>query len=553
MAQQYKGTEADAPSDFFCPISLALMSDPVVTCDGHTYERIAIEIWFEDRQTSPLTNAVLENKTLTPNIALRKSIEEWEDKHLLLLRRDQLTIEEDPIGVGSFKTVYRGKLQIPGAPLPSDVAVMKIRQGNIVDETKMLLRLGRHPRLVRFYGQCKQVREQDPFIVTEFAEFGSLSDVIGRMSDEGTLSKLTMHHKIIMMAQICEGMKALSDAKVVHGDLAARNVLLFQYNPSCPGSTSVKVSDFGLSMGLYGQSYAYGKENKPMPIRYVPPEVIQRRKFSEKSDVWAFGITMWEILNDCKFPYYDIPEDKEVITFVLGGGRLTAPPKCPDILWNLMQECWQAQPSKRPSFSELFNTFALIESDPALKSGGLAVVQHSPRSKYAIQLDTQYQLSLEEENERIKLEQSKQIALLKQEKEAQLEQVRQQLMEAKRREEAERKKRLEAEEQERKRQANEAARKRQLELEQKQRAEAAERKRRQELEQKQRAEAAERKRRQELEQKQRAEEKQRAEAAEKKRRQEREQEPKREESNGNAELWFAAKVGLALLGLPLFF
>jgi hypothetical protein len=167
---------ASAPPSFFCSITLALMRDPVFAADGHSYERSAIAEWLRSSNSSPKTGTQLSSKELVPNHALRNAIEEWEAANLMLISRASLELSEPPISSGSFKTVYKAKMSVPGAPQPMTVAVLKIRAGTCEAEAKMLLKLGRHPRLVKFFGQCLDNDEQ--MLVTEFVPRGSLSDAL---------------------------------------------------------------------------------------------------------------------------------------------------------------------------------------------------------------------------------------------------------------------------------------------------------------------------------------------------------------------------------------
>ena len=106
------GGATGALSSFFCTITDELMQDPVCTADGHTYERAAIERWLAGNDTSPTTGVQLPNKNLTPNRALRNSIDEWQENYGLHLCRADIAIEGKPIAAGSFKTVYKGSLRV---------------------------------------------------------------------------------------------------------------------------------------------------------------------------------------------------------------------------------------------------------------------------------------------------------------------------------------------------------------------------------------------------------------------------------------------------------
>ena len=204
------------------------------TRTGHTYERAAIERWLESNQTSPLTGALLASRELKPNHALRKSIEEWRAKFFNELQRSQLEIHEPAIAVGSFKSVYRGEFTWPGSSRSMKVAVLKIRSGDAIAEANTLLRIGRHPHLVRYIGVCKEA--DLPLLVTEFAPMGSLADAMERIE-----SQMTPAHQMAILQQIGSAMQALSEEKMVHRDLALRNVLLFSFIAADVTKTLVKV------------------------------------------------------------------------------------------------------------------------------------------------------------------------------------------------------------------------------------------------------------------------------------------------------------------------
>jgi len=336
---------------FFCCIATDVMRDPVVTSDGQTYEREFIERWFLANDTSPATGKPLPNKNLVPNIALRKAIEEWENAYAMHISRADIELPEDPISAGSFKTVFRGRLRRHMAGSPSTtrtVAVLKLRRGDCSTEARTFLQLGRHPRLVRFYGQC--VDAEDQLLITEFAERGSLSDAFPDLEEA-----LTLKHTVVMMIQIAQGMEHLVAQGFTHRDLAARNVLLFEFDKDDERKTSVKVTDYGLAAGLYGRSHVT-VSSPELPARWMPPEALQKGRFSEKSDVWAAGVTFWEIMTLGNIPFFDRATDSEVIAHVCGGGKLPRgqlASECPDGLWDLVSRCWSRSPNARPSFSEL--------------------------------------------------------------------------------------------------------------------------------------------------------------------------------------------------------
>ena len=252
----------EPPTDFICPITAELMSDPVLTCDGHTYERSAISEWLRENNTSPNTGAVLESRSLTDNIALRKAISDWAERHLRQINRSAISFDpSQPLGVGSFKSVFRGTLSVAraGGVCTKPVAVMKVRTGSVQAEVDAFLELGHHPRLVRFLGQCIEGPEQ--LLLTELAPLGSLAD---RM--EEIQGQLTPGHVSAMRFQVCSGMEAIAAKGMVHGDLALRNLLLFVFDPEDVSKTSIKVTDYGLSAHTYSRTHVT-IQSQEVPIR----------------------------------------------------------------------------------------------------------------------------------------------------------------------------------------------------------------------------------------------------------------------------------------------
>ena len=356
MAAAAHATEA--PPSFLCPISLEIMRDPVSTVDGHCYERTNIEYWLASgARNSPKTGAVLPSTTLTRNHALRNAIEEWELANCQLIRRADITPSafnrSTQIGAGSFKEVHKAEMVRAGASTAIPVAVLKVRRGDIAEEAEMLLGLGRHPHLVRCFGICRD--GDDDLIITEFAAKGALDALVSDLEDDG--ESIPFQHKVVILTQVVSGMKALADAGVIHRDLATRNVLVFGYDAEDITKTAVKVSDFGLAVNAYTVAHAY-VQGDALPIRYLSVEALKKHKYSEKSDVWAFGVLAWELLTDGETPYFRIPNDAEVIVHVVDkGGRLDKPPEeaCPSQhLWdNVVTPCWEKLPKNRPTFAQL--------------------------------------------------------------------------------------------------------------------------------------------------------------------------------------------------------
>lgn len=300
------------PNSFHCPITYVVLRDPVLLGNtGQTYERAAIENWLETHHTDPLTGVHLtdENKILSPNYALRDAIADFLQR---LSGRVIVTGLElgERLASGSDKDVFKAMLS--GVP----VAVLRLRQATLTDtEARMFVRLGCHPHLVRFHGrtrvedsnngQCSVQPGEPNALVTEFAAHGDLSSFMSRLDDDG--ATLSLEHKLVILEQIADGMCAVHAAAVVHRDLAARNVMVCDIDVTNALRTCVKVSDYGISaLQQGGAGYLRTSGATVVPIRYMAPESIRKRQWSKESDVWSFGVVIWEVFSNGEYPYGDI-------------------------------------------------------------------------------------------------------------------------------------------------------------------------------------------------------------------------------------------------------
>ncbi|XP_072942259.1 vascular endothelial growth factor receptor 1 isoform X2 [Epargyreus clarus] len=156
---------------------------------------------------------------------------------------------------------------------------------------------------------------------------------------------LTSRDLLAWAFQIARGMEYLANRKVLHGDLAARNVLLAEDN-------IVKICDFGLARSIYKNDEYQKQENSPLPIKWLAVECMTDRIFSTQSDVWAFGIVLWELFSLAKTPYPNI-SPQNLLQYLEAGHRLEKPPYADDKVYDVMRRCWEQKPLARPSFSQL--------------------------------------------------------------------------------------------------------------------------------------------------------------------------------------------------------
>lgn len=164
----------------------------------------------------------------------------------------------------------------------------------------------------------------------------------GPRSSEGPLSFPAL---VSCAYQVARGMQYLESRKCIHRDLAARNVLVTE-------DDVMKIADFGLARGVHHIDYYKKTSNGRLPVKWMAPEALFDRVYTHQSDVWSFGILLWEIFTLGGSPYPGIPVE-ELFSLLREGHRMERPPNCPSELYGLMRECWHAVPSQRPTFKQL--------------------------------------------------------------------------------------------------------------------------------------------------------------------------------------------------------
>ncbi|XP_054474815.1 ephrin type-A receptor 7 isoform X4 [Anoplopoma fimbria] len=251
---------------------------------------------------------------------------------------------ERVIGAGEFGEVCSGRLKLPGKR-DASVAIKTLKVGYTEKQRRDFLCeasiMGQfdHPNVVHLEGVV--TRGKPVMIVIEYMENGSLDGFLRKHDGQFTVIQL-----VGMLRGIAAGMRYLSDMGYVHRDLAARNILV-NSNLVC------KVSDFGLSRVIDDDPEAvYTTTGGKIPVRWTAPEAIQYRKFTSASDVWSYGIVMWEVMSYGERPYWDM-SNQDVIKAIEEGYRLPAPMDCPPGLHQLMLDCWQKDRAERPKFDQI--------------------------------------------------------------------------------------------------------------------------------------------------------------------------------------------------------
>ena len=355
----------DVPDDVLtCPITLALFREPVVAQDGHTYEKKAIEEWIGRAGTSPITNQKLALKHLYPNYAIKKLIDRFENT--LGEKKYQYTLDVDvkkkkgrPLFQTFGKTIYLAEW-LPNTDHRADVILLKIDGARAQKEASFYVNLSRHSHIVRTFGFVRHDDDQSSILLLqEYASEGSVYELISERK-----TPLAENILIEIFIQIIDAMSYLALNHVVHSDLACRNVLVFRFDEQNPSKIVVKVTDFGLSRHsqLYSQTATASRTTLSIiPIRSCAPEIlsvnVKAEDYSEKSDVYAFGVLMWEAYSRGAIPWGEIPNDEGVIKQVQDGKILSQPANCSAQYWSIMKSSWSKSPEQRPTFEQLKQLF----------------------------------------------------------------------------------------------------------------------------------------------------------------------------------------------------
>ncbi|XP_018568548.1 focal adhesion kinase 1 isoform X6 [Anoplophora glabripennis] len=257
------------------------------------------------------------------------------------LDRNQIELHEI-LGEGQFGDVHMGTVRCKdGTLIPVAVKTCKgdadlATTEKFLEEAYIMQQFD-HQHIIKLIGICSI---SPVWIVMELAKLGELRAYL-----QNNKSRLDLATLLLYAFQLSTALSYLESKKYVHRDIAARNVLVS--TDKC-----VKLADFGLSRWM-GDDQSYYKASKgKLPIKWMSPESINFRRFTTASDVWMFGVCIWEILMLGVKPFQGV-KNNDVIGKIENGERLALPPDCPPRLYSLMSQCWSYEPSKRPSFKDI--------------------------------------------------------------------------------------------------------------------------------------------------------------------------------------------------------
>ncbi|XP_074502751.1 fibroblast growth factor receptor 2 isoform X3 [Sebastes fasciatus] len=276
--------------------------------------------------------------------------------------RDRLTLGK-PLGEGCFGQVVMAEALGIDKDKPKEAVTVAVKMlkddatekdlSDLVSEMEMMKMIGKHKNIINLLGACTQ--EGPLYVIVEYASKGNLREYlrarrppgmeysydIARVSDE----QLTFKDLVSCTYQVARGMEYLASQKCIHRDLAARNVLVTESNV-------MKIADFGLARDVHNIDYYKKTTNGRLPVKWMAPEALFDRVYTHQSDVWSFGVLMWEIFTLGGSPYPGIPVE-ELFKLLKEGHRMDKPGNCTNELYMMMKDCWHAISSHRPTFKQL--------------------------------------------------------------------------------------------------------------------------------------------------------------------------------------------------------
>ncbi|XP_035668660.1 tyrosine-protein kinase receptor Tie-1-like [Branchiostoma floridae] len=269
------------------------------------------------------------------------------------------------LGAGHFGEVRKGTVIVDGERIPSAIKILKsgaddASRQDFQQEVDIMRHVGYHTNIVNLLGVC--IYQGQQYLALEMAGNGDLLQFLrkSRVQEVNrpkfggvrTLSTLSPAQLLRIACDVATGMDHLSSKQVIHRDLAARNVLLTD-------SLIAKVADFGLSRGkgIYEQT-----SKRAIPFRSTALEALTRRIYTTKSDVWSFGILLWEIVTIGGTPYCGM-KSGTILGRLREGYRLHKPRNCEADLYQMIMMCWKTRPEERPSFADLAEQLEIMIED----------------------------------------------------------------------------------------------------------------------------------------------------------------------------------------------
>ncbi|KAM6931111.1 fibroblast growth factor receptor 1-A isoform 1-T1 [Xenentodon cancila] len=278
------------------------------------------------------------------------------------LSRDKLVLGK-PLGEGCFGQVVMGEALGLDKEKPNRVTKVAVKMlksdatekdlSDLISEMEMMKIIGKHKNIINLLGACTQ--DGPLYVIVEYASKGNLREYLRARRppgmeycynpDQVPVENMSIKDLVSCAYQVARGMEYLASKKCIHRDLAARNVLVTEDNV-------MKIADFGLARDIHHIDYYKKTTNGRLPVKWMAPEALFDRIYTHQSDVWSFGVLLWEIFTLGGSPYPGVPVE-ELFKLLKEGHRMDKPSTCTHELYMMMRDCWHAVPSQRPTFKQL--------------------------------------------------------------------------------------------------------------------------------------------------------------------------------------------------------
>ncbi|XP_039624500.1 fibroblast growth factor receptor 1-A isoform X7 [Polypterus senegalus] len=276
--------------------------------------------------------------------------------------RDRLVLGK-PLGEGCFGQVVMGEAMGLDKDKPNRVTKVAVKMlksdatekdlSDLISEMEMMKIIGKHKNIINLLGACTQ--DGPLYVLVEYASKGNLREFLRARRPPGMEycynpnqvpeEQMSIKDLVSCAYQVARGMEYLASKKCIHRDLAARNVLVTEENV-------MKIADFGLARDIHHIDYYKKTTNGRLPVKWMAPEALFDRIYTHQSDVWSFGVLLWEIFTLGGSPYPGVPVE-ELFKLLKEGHRMDKPSTCTNELYMMMRDCWHASPSQRPTFKQL--------------------------------------------------------------------------------------------------------------------------------------------------------------------------------------------------------
>ncbi|XP_047236446.1 fibroblast growth factor receptor 1-A isoform X2 [Girardinichthys multiradiatus] len=276
--------------------------------------------------------------------------------------RDKLVLGK-PLGEGCFGLVMMGEVLGLDKEKPNRVTKVAVKMlkpdatekdlSDLISEMEMMKIIGKHKNIINLLGACTQ--DGPLYVIVEYASKGNLREYLRARRppgmeycynpDQVPVETMSIKDLVSCAYQVARGLEYLASKKCIHRDLAARNVLVTEDNV-------MKIADFGLARDIHHIDYYKKTTNGRLPVKWMAPEALFDRIYTHQSDVWSFGVLLWEIFTLGGSPYPGVPVE-ELFKLLKEGHRMDKPSTCTHELYMMMRDCWHAVPSQRPTFKQL--------------------------------------------------------------------------------------------------------------------------------------------------------------------------------------------------------